>query len=266
MKAIICFDLDGTLVNEQGKIHAHDIELLNRHDLPIQIIAATGRSLESVRATFHKNGLFLNQAIPFPLILLNGAFTCLPGETPSTYIPFENSIQKQLIALAGEYKQISYLFLAAAEVNMLYPNPFGIAGADKYEFRLSPYDFETGQNRFCKVMCLSDRPENLAEIAAAVKDLPVSTAYSMSTIFEISPPGVNKGSSLLALLKEMGLQDVPLYTAGDGENDLELLKLARLSFAPQTALPVVKQAANQIIDSAQSGLLTPLLDAAGVKI
>ncbi len=266
MKAIICFDLDGTLVNERGEIHARDIKLLNKPDLPVQIIAATGRSLESVRSTFHKNGLFLDRAIPFPLILLNGALTCRADEVISSYIPFKSDVQKQLITLAGEHKQISYLFLAADEVNILWPNPFGMASADKYEFKLSPYDFEKGQSRFCKVMCLSEQPETLAQIATAVKGLPVSTAYSMSTIFEISPPGVNKGSSLLALLKEMQLQDVPLYSAGDGENDLELLKLARLSFAPQKALPVVKQAADQVIDIAQGGLLAPLLDAAGVKV
>ncbi|MCE1254451.1 MAG: Cof-type HAD-IIB family hydrolase [Anaerolineae bacterium] len=264
MKPIFCFDLDGTLVNEQGNIHPNDINLLADPQLPVQLIAATGRSLDSVQATFHKNGLFLDQNIPFPLLLLNGAVTCHSSEIISSYISFRPDLQKQLVSLSREQKQIAFLFLAVNEINILNPNPFGLASAAKYEFPLRTYDFDSGLNSFCKVMCLSEHPEDLIKMNDAVKALPVSTAYSMPTIFEISPPGVNKGSALLALLTDLDRQNTPLYTAGDGENDLELLKLARLSFAPLTALPAVKLAATNVIDTASDGLITPMLRAAGI--
>lgn len=71
-KPIICFDLDGTLFDSQGRIHTRDLSILTSESV-FNFIIATGRSLQSVRAVFTKNGLFTDVRIPFPLVLQNGS-------------------------------------------------------------------------------------------------------------------------------------------------------------------------------------------------
>jgi len=60
---IICFDLDGTLFDPQGRIHSRDIVILTSES-EINFIIATGRSLQSVRAMFTKNDLFTTSVSP----------------------------------------------------------------------------------------------------------------------------------------------------------------------------------------------------------
>ena len=63
--SVLCFDLDGTLVNDQGEIHPNDLMLLDHPNSAVLLIPATGRPLESVRRTFRKAGLFKEKKILF---------------------------------------------------------------------------------------------------------------------------------------------------------------------------------------------------------
>ena len=70
---ILCFDLDGTLLDVDACIHLNDIKLLTAFQPSALFIACTGQPLSSVRRTFTRNGLFNDQKIPFPLVLQNGS-------------------------------------------------------------------------------------------------------------------------------------------------------------------------------------------------
>jgi len=85
---IICFDLDGTLINAHGMIHPADIEILATHRGSL-LVPATGRTISSVRQLFEKNGLFIGQPLPFPLILQNGAALYSEGEHLLAHFHFE---------------------------------------------------------------------------------------------------------------------------------------------------------------------------------
>jgi len=115
-KKIICFDLDGTLINAQGIIHPADIEILAtyRDDL---LIPATGRSLDSVRQIFAKNRLFTGQALPFPLVLQNGAALYAEGERVLAHFLFKEEEQAQLIQILLGFPRAGVLFF---DLNWLY--------------------------------------------------------------------------------------------------------------------------------------------------
>ena len=83
-----------------------------------------------------------------------------------------------------------------------------------------------------------------------------------ATIFEITPKGINKGSGLLKLLHTLGWENLALYVAGDGENDLPMMQMAKVSFAQTNALSDVIKQSNFRIDVGQQGLLRPMLEKA----
>ena len=56
---VFIFDLDGTLLNEERRMHPRDREiLLSRRDLVL--IPATGRTLTSAKGSFAENGLWVD--------------------------------------------------------------------------------------------------------------------------------------------------------------------------------------------------------------
>jgi hydroxymethylpyrimidine pyrophosphatase-like HAD family hydrolase len=84
--------------------------------------------------------------------------------------------------------------------------------------------------------------------------------YSLPTIFEFNPPGVTKGATLKQLLQALAMDTLPIFAAGDGENDLTLLSTAKRAFAPANAHPAVLEQADVIIPRNKNGLLEPILE------
>jgi hydroxymethylpyrimidine pyrophosphatase-like HAD family hydrolase len=61
------------------------------------------------------------------------------------------------------------------------------------------------------------------------------------------------------LIQALSLEQVPVYSAGDGQNDLGLFNLAVKSFAPSYAHPTILEQADHIIEREKEGMLTPIL-------
>jgi Cof subfamily protein (haloacid dehalogenase superfamily) len=256
---ILCFDLDGTLLDRQGSIHPRDVELLADPDPQCLFVPATGRSFDSVRHTFNKNGLFVGEKIPFPLILQNGSILYNGGERLAAYLPFDPQVQVALIDLAEHYPQVTFLFMGLDKIYVAHSGSFGKAEIERFELETLHFEQNSRRLPFSKVMGISQARQDLDAIAREIHELPVEAAFSMPTALEITPLGVDKGSGMERLLSELGLEHAPVFVAGDGENDLPLMRFARKSFAPTHALEVVKQSASVILEISKDGLLEPML-------
>jgi hydroxymethylpyrimidine pyrophosphatase-like HAD family hydrolase len=152
--------------------------------------------------------------------------------------------------------------LSALEIHLLWPHPFGVQAAESYDFTVQPFTPASREARFCKVMVLSPNNADLQRVAAAAAGWPVERAFSMPTILELTPLGVNKGTGLQLLLQTLGRAEAPVYAAGDGENDLAVLEKARRAFVPHTAPEAIRAHATRIVIVGAEGLLTPMLRAA----
>lgn len=261
---VLISDLDGTLVDHQGNIHPADAALLAAQKLPARLILATGRSLGSVRATFSRHNLFLKKPLPFAMVLHNGAVGLLPEEKLVHYAPFDVGLQRQLVEIMRYFDKITILFFHQDDCYFMYLTPFGVQAAELYGYLPVPLTEKATQLPFSKIMCISDSPPLLDEVCQQVCHLPVGSSYSMRTIFELAPPGVNKAGGLKALLKALDCEGLPLFIAGDGGNDLEMLRMADESFTPQTSPLEIRQMVDHVIDTSQDGLLKPMLAAAGI--
>jgi len=260
---LICLDVDGTLIDSQGYIHPKDRKIfasLSRHPgQPAWFVITTGRPLQAVRDMFTFNGLFIDQKIPLPLVLINGAAVYMPGEVLQAYFPFEEDIQAQLLAISRQNPQVSAFFFTQDQIDLAFPNQLGLYMVNRFHLEVRTFGLDSLSKKFCKLMLISPDIPLLYRLAAQMQELPVEIAFSDKTVLEINPQKVTKASGIRLLIDALGLDGVRLFAAGDGENDLPILDLADRSYAPSTAPTNVRDRVKQVVDVPFAGLLSPIL-------
>lgn len=260
---IICFDLDGTLVDEHGRIHPADIDVLVNTRNAV-FIPCTGRPMDSVVAMFHSNGLFQNMPMPFPAVVQNGSAVYMPGEEQLFYKCFPKDVQHQMLEKFDQYPEISFMLMEKNRTLLLHPNEVGIYWMNRFTAGWEECDESSRNNDIGKATCISDDKEVHAELTNQLKMMPLEIKVSMSAIYDINPQGVSKRSGVLSVMEHLGLSDSPVYAAGDGENDLELFSLAKTTFSPATSPAIIQAQSDYVVDMTQNGLLTAMLHEAGL--
>jgi Cof subfamily protein (haloacid dehalogenase superfamily) len=97
-----------------------------------------------------------------------------------------------------------------------------------------------------------DTPERIMEIKRQVEPMLHGRAVLTMPAFEIVeilPLGASKGAGLKFLMEHMGLDPATLLALGDGENDIEMLQMAKVGVAMGNAMPKLKAAADHITRS-----------------
>lgn len=118
---IVCFDFDGTLVDDEARIHPSDVEVL-RDERSVSFVPATGRPLHAVRRTFERHGLFVGALVPFPMVLENGAAVYGPNEALRSRTSFEPGLHDDLMRAVLASEEASFLLFGLDEVRTLRPN------------------------------------------------------------------------------------------------------------------------------------------------
>ena len=77
---------------------------------------------------------------------------------------------------------------------------------------------------------------------------------------EVVPPGVNKATSLQALLDYLGVDREEMIACGDAMNDYEMLAMAGLSVAMENAVPAIRQAADFVTYSNDADGIAHVID------
>lgn len=111
-------------------------------------------------------------------------------------------------------------------------------------------------------------PRELA-LEAAGRLLDAGVAHEMEYNAEhvmVLPAGVNKATGATMCLERLGLRADQAWAIGDGENDVAMLRWARLGAAPANAAPAARDAADVLLLSAYAEgfveLTEPLVTAA----
>jgi hypothetical protein len=223
------------------------------------LIVTTGRILHSALGVLHENGLFTEGPFPLPGVFMNGGVALLPGEQRVVEHLLAPSLLADLVGLPTEFPNTTFAFFGPAEVSLVNPTPFGCQVAERHYFyaeEVSPADVP---DQIVKVMAINQDRDVLEAIKAHTMNLRAEMGYTLPYLYEINAPGVNKAATLRMLLNKLGLAHLPIFAAGDGENDLPLMSLTTRFFAPNTANATVRQRADAVIDRQKDGILTPVL-------
>jgi len=255
-KAILCIDIDGTLINEKGQIHPHDIEILKNFPKAVQPILTTGRNIGSVKKIFRLNSLYKNNPLAIPGVFMNGSLALLPGEEFCTKHIFTANNLLELIKITKETKEKTFAFYSQMEVLLVNPNDKFILLFEEAQTRESSEIPE----EIYKVIILSENPHAPDGIKPKAERMGFEIVFSFLFGYEINPPGINKASTLVKLTKCLHMENLPIYAVGDANNDLSLFNLSTMSFAPSSAQPAVLKQADHIIQRDKDGIFSTILD------
>ncbi|MBG0770937.1 MAG: HAD family phosphatase [Anaerolineaceae bacterium] len=260
IKAVLCIDLDGTLIDPDENAHPQDIHHLNAMPSGILPILTTGRSLPSARGVLRQNGILPQGPFPLPAVVLNGAEALLPGEETILVHYLDASLLGDLLNLSKIFTSTAFFFYRPRDVYLVNPTPIGRHLSRIHYLNATECTAEEVPEQINKLMVIEDDPKKITPIREMTVDWPSEIATSLPYILEFSSPGVTKGKALEILLDKIGLSKTPIYVVGDGENDLTMRDKAEFFFAPDTAQPNVKQQADALIERSQVGLLAPIIN------
>jgi Cof subfamily protein (haloacid dehalogenase superfamily) len=89
--------------------------------------------------------------------------------------------------------------------------------------------------------------------------------FSTPNYFELMPPGVNKGDAALRLADLLGVNHKDLYCAGDHLNDISMIRVAALGFAPRNCHPEVRKVADRILPDNNHDAIAALIECLSEK-
>lgn len=186
---LLATDLDGTFLGGRPE-HRQALYQLINGNRDVQLVFVTGRGLEAVMP------LLADPAIPQPDYII-----CDVGGT----------------VVDGSLQPVQPL---QAAIDARWPGEHVVAEAMRAFPELERQ--EVPQRRRCSYFCHVDAvTPAMTELAAG---LGCAVLYSDSRYLDILPAGVNKGSTLTALVEHLGIERQRVLVAGDTLNDLSMFE------------------------------------------
>ena len=229
---LIALDLDGTLLNKEGKISSKSKEYIKElQSYGNKIVLSSGRS-DTNLLFFHKQ-LNLNT----PLISYNGAKISFPKTRKKDIAyTFDEKIIKEFLS---HYQETSFI------------NIFGEDDSNAFflkEYKVFEDFFASGNktiiygsflenvknNLFSLIVQSSDTSNNdeMDKFLNSIhKDYHLRFWYDFPVFGEFYQDGVNKGNSLKKVASYLKIKKENIIAFGDGNNDLEMLKFSHYPFA-----------------------------------
>jgi len=260
IKAVLCLDIDGTLTDKNHKIHPNDIRIMHEFPEAIQPILATGRNLMSAKRILASNQIFKNTTLPLPCIFMNGGASYLPGEELLISHSFPSETLKMLINLSKSFHGTTFGFFTTSSEYLINPSRTNHNNSKIHYFSSQVFNEKSIPGNIVKAMVVEHDKRILKEIEQKGSEIKAEMTYSLPYVIEFVPLGINKAVGLPPILQELSLENIPVYTAGDGQNDLGLFNYAVKSFAPSYAHPTILEKADHITQREIEGMLKPILD------
>lgn len=233
-KAIVFFDLDGTLLNDKTQLDPEVIDAVSQLKAnDILPVIATGRNIFEIKNV-------LQQTQIDTLVSANGAFIALHGK-PVDVTKIPKDVIKRLTALVKDHDD-AYATLnnQTDRINRMTENVKKV-----YHYINSPIpiiDPTFWQLYPVHMMLIIATKENDTDYMDSFKDQLTffrQTPYSIDVV----GPGVSKKAGIKTLLARPEFQGVPTYAFGDGNNDMPMFDVVDHPVAMGNGLKHVKEAA-----------------------
>ncbi len=239
MNTVFISDFDGTLLSTDKRLTDKNIDAINKYQsLGGRFCVATGRPIQTI--TNYVDSVKYD----LPMILCNGAMIYDPYEKEvvwAKYLPdcakyivreiFERfpTISPEIFTLDNQF------YLRMNEVEAWHQTIVGF----NYT-KINSVD-EVNQP-ICKLLFADDESviNELCEYVKKFEGIDIRFVRSLNKFLEVLPAGVSKESGMRKLIELYRLEDCKIFSAGDYDNDIEMLKASDISFCPFDSQDCVK--------------------------
>lgn len=259
---VIAFDLDGTLLNSEGKILSSSKKIIQTClNKGIKIILVTGRHHTAAYPYYHELNL------DTPMICCNGTYIYQPATNQILCAnPLSLSQAKTILNLAEQY-DLHLLMYSRDAMNYVASNEH-MKKLSQWVETCSPdirpnlrqiADFYTLLNNDETIWkCVISHPDRtlIDQVLQSLSLEEFSCEWSWIDRVDIANTGNTKGNTLLELLHLWNIDPQNVIAFGDNHNDISMLKAVGLGVAMGNAEDLVKQ---------QSDLITLTNDEDGIS-
>ena len=247
---LLALDLDGTLTNSKKQITPHTLETLIRaqQEKGLKIILASGRPTYGVAPL--ANALQLDKFGGFILAYNGGEII----NWRTHEIMYKNLLDHDVLPYLYECaKKNDFAIVTYENEYVLTEKPddeYVLKEALLNVMKIKKVDnfLEAVRHPIAKCLIVGE-PTHLAilekEMQEHLKDR-MGVFRSEPYFLELVPKGIDKARSLSVLLEELELKREELMAAGDGFNDLSMVRFAGMGVAMANAQDVVKENADFI--------------------
>ena len=246
----MALDLDGTLTNSKKEITPHTRETLIRaqQEKGVKIILASGRPTYGVAPL--ANALELDKFGGYILAYNGGEII----DWRTREIMYKNLLDHDVLPYLYECaKKNGFAIVTYENEYVLTEKPddeYVLKEALLNVMKIKKVDnfLEAVKHPIAKCLIVGE-PARLARLEAEMREHlkdRMGVFRSEPYFLELVPKGIDKARSLSVLLDELGLKREELMAAGDGFNDLSMVKFAGMGVAMANAQDVVKENADFI--------------------
>ena len=257
-KVILMTDLDGTLLTDSKEILPEDMSAIRRFRAEGGIFTmATGRGYSMAKPVAQRLELDV------PAVIFNGAAVYDFNKDKFLW-------HSEIGAHARDYVNMLIERFSDIAIEVLCEEKVYVPSINEIERkhlaleRVQPVRCavsEIPDGGWLKVL-IAYPPEQMQQVIDFVEANCKEKAHwvrSEAHYFEMLPVGVNKGSGFEQLLRILGKEQLFTVGVGDYNNDLELIKQAKLGAAVGSAQEAVKEAADIVLCDNNSGAMAELI-------
>jgi Cof subfamily protein (haloacid dehalogenase superfamily) len=254
---LVVTDVDGTFITKAREITPltqSAVKML--HERGITLVLASSRPLRGMQFILEAAGLL---RLDVPVVSMNGALiTTTQGATQFSSL-LEASVIQTLYETISDLireKSVNFMILDAQDWWSSGEDELVLREAASLRFLpIIPTETELAQRMKLPAnkVTLLGVPEAVSEakrrIRAVFGDNIAATNPASPKFLDITAPNVHKGTALTRLATQFGLQSEQLCALGDGENDVDMFRVAKTSVAMGHASDFVKENATHLTGS-----------------
>ena len=269
-KVLLASDFDNTLVYTQGALERGE-------DIP----PMSARNREAVEYFIQNGGYFsisTGRALPAfaryakdlpcnaPCVIANGA--AIYDFNKDCYVEtafLDADIYDHVDALLARFPGLCFeIYHDDRRIHVLHPNDYTrnhehLTRAKTEEVK----DFREVDLPIIKLLFEEEKP-----LLEQVRDFIVSQEwgkryeliFSSDHLLELTRRGATKGGMILTLAKLLGVARKDIYCIGDHNNDIPMLEVSEIGFAPENAIPEVKEWGAHIVCHCKDGALADVVE------
>lgn len=255
---LIVTDLDGTLLNSKKEVDPASREAIQYFIREGGYFTfATGRLYQSF------TGIAKKMVYNAPIIFANGAQIISMGSVDVMYQqPLEDDILPVCEEVLERFPGAAMEIYAHRRCDIIHYN--AITCKHMQDFTIEHTFYKTireSAQPWLKVL-FTERHEVLEEIAEFLRSRydKATVCFSSPVFLEVFNKEVDKGRGIQQLAKILGVPDENIYASGDQENDLPMSNATKLFFAPENAVPAVKEKADVILPDNDHDMMAALIN------
>jgi Cof subfamily protein (haloacid dehalogenase superfamily) len=248
---LLVTDIDGTLVDRNGKISAADRQAVNDiRRAGIMVSLCTGRAARGCLKVLE------DLSLDGFHIFFDGAMVCSSDLSQEIYIqPVPTDLMRQVCRFADFHHMALEVFTRTDFIISHSSEPASLHSAlMNYPPVITDFEKVCDSSKIIMGCIVTSSPDDEEKIKAFRSGFSDTLRFSWTKhpaapdyqFINVTVAGISKGKALAALISHLGLEKEQVMAIGDGSNDVSLLSAAGLAIAMQHSPAELKSVADYI--------------------